>query len=244
MRRLLLLAPVLLALAGCGVFQSSEDEATDAAREVATKAGERLASQLPRTADEVGYSASHLDGVEVLRVTGDSTHDGDGVELIVRTSGMAYNGWFDVSEVTVQRCFTVRVSPSLWRGEEARDVDCPDGPPLRFPPPPEPPEVPYAALEAKLPRVPAGGRVDEAEVRRVLDGLDMDPEITTEVKTEDGRVGILLSPPMYRYEPVDCVLAVVEPGRTNVWMPSRIQRMPGEGGCSVGNALHPLPPPH
>ncbi len=133
MRRLLLLAPVLLALAYCGVFQSSEDEATDAAREVATKAGERLASQLPRTADEVGYSASHLDGVEVLRVTGDSTHDGDGVELIVRTSGMAYNGWFDVSEVMVQRCFTVRVSPSLWRGEEARDVDCPDGPPLRFP---------------------------------------------------------------------------------------------------------------
>ena len=71
-----------------------------------------------------------------------------------------------------------------------------------------------------------------------------DVEITTEVKTEDGRVGILLSPPMYRYEPVDCVLAVVEPGETNVWMPSRIQRMPGEGGCSVGNALHPLPPPH
>ncbi|PZG70314.1 translation initiation factor IF-2, partial [Streptomyces sp. NTH33] len=24
----------------------------------------------------------------------------------------------------------------------------------------------------------------------------------------------------------------------------RIQRMPGEGGCTVGNALDPLPPPH
>ncbi|MDU0305036.1 translation initiation factor IF-2, partial [Streptomyces sp. PAL114] len=118
------------------------------------------------------------------------------------------------------------------------------GPPLRFAPPPEPPQVPYAALEAKLPRVPAGGRVDEAEVRRVLAGLDLDPAITTEVTTEDGRVGILLTPPSLRYEPVDCVLAVVGPGRTNVWMPSRIQRMPGEGGCSVTNALHPLPPPH
>ncbi|MFI8204973.1 translation initiation factor IF-2 [Streptomyces sp. NPDC085937] len=244
MRRLLLLAPVLLALAGCGMVQSSEDEATDSAREVATRAGERLASQLPRTADEVGHSASTLDGVEVLRVEGDSTHDGDGVEVTVRTSGSAYNGWFDVEEVTVRRCFSLRVSPRAEWGEEARDVDCPEGPPLTFPPPPEPPQVPYAALEAKLPRVPAGGRVNEAEVRRVLASLDMDPAITTEVRTEEGRVGILLSPPSYRYEPVDCVLAVVGPGRTNVWMPSRIQRMPGEGGCSVTNALHPLPPPH
>ncbi|MFC9114885.1 MULTISPECIES: translation initiation factor IF-2 [Streptomyces] len=244
MRRLLLLAPVLVALAGCGVIQSSEGEATDSAREVATRAGQRLASQLPRTADEVGYSASYLDGVEVLRVEGDSTHEGDGVEVIVRTSGSAYNGWFDVEQVTVRRCFSLRVSPRAEWGEEARDVDCPEGPPLRFPPPPEPPRVPSEALEAELPRVPAGGRVDEAEVRRVLAALDMDPEITTEVKTEDGSVGILLSPPSSRYEPVDCVLAVVGPGRTNVWMPSRIQRMPGEGGCSVDNALHPLPPPH
>ncbi|WP_031018005.1 hypothetical protein [Streptomyces sp. NRRL S-1314] len=244
MRRLLLLAPVSLALTGCGVIQSGDEKATDAAREEATNVGKRLDSQLPRTAEEVGYAASVLDGVEVLRVTGTATNDGDGVELIVRTSGSALESGLDPQTITVRRCFAVRVSPSLEWGEEARDVDCPDGPPLRFPPPPEPPEVPYAALEAKLPRVPAGGRVDEAEVRRVLDGLDMDPEITTEVKTEDGRVGILLSPPMYRYEPVDCVLAVVEPGETNVWMPSRIQRMPGEGGCSVGNALHPLPPPH
>ncbi|MDU0305350.1 translation initiation factor IF-2, partial [Streptomyces sp. PAL114] len=127
MRRLLLLAPVLLALAGCGVMQSSEDEATDSAREVATTAGKRLASQLPRTADEVGYSASNQDGVEVLRVEGDSTHDGDGVEVIVRTSGSAYDGWFDVEQVTVRRCFSLRVSPRAEWGEEARDVDCPEG---------------------------------------------------------------------------------------------------------------------
>lgn len=49
MRRLLLLAPLLLFTAGCGVVQSSQDEATDAAREVARKVGERLYGQRPRT---------------------------------------------------------------------------------------------------------------------------------------------------------------------------------------------------
>ncbi|CAL9486564.1 MULTISPECIES: hypothetical protein [unclassified Streptomyces] len=72
----------------------------------------------------------------------------------------------------------------------------------------------------------------------------MDPSITTQVKTEDGRVGVLPSPPSDGCSPADCVLAVVAPGGTDVRTPSRIHRMPGEGGCSAGNALHPLPPPH
>ncbi|WSB55398.1 translation initiation factor IF-2 [Streptomyces cellulosae] len=241
MRRLLLLAPVVLALAGCGVVQSSEDEAADAARETATNAGQRLYGQRPRTAEAVGRSAAGFDGVEVLRVRGTSTHEGDGVELVVRTSGSAYNGWFDVEEVTVRRCFALRVSPEAEWGEEARDVDCPDGLPLSFGPPPE---VPQVALEGKLPRVPEGGRVDEDEVRRALAALDLDPSITTEVKTENGRVGIVLSPPADPHEPVDCVLAVVAPGDTSTWTPPRVQRMPGEGGCTTDNALHPLPPPH
>lgn len=244
MRRLLLLAPVLLALTGCGVIQSGDEKATDAARTEATRAGMRLDSQRPRTADEVGYAASALDGVEVLRVTGAATHDGDGVELIVRTTGTALESGLDPQTITVRRCFALRVSPRTEWGEEARETDCPDGPPLRFAPPPEPPQVPFDAVGSRLPRVPEGGRVDEAEVRRVLASLDMDPAITTQVKTEDGRVGILLSPPSDGYSPTDCVLAVVAPGDTSVWMPSRMQRMPGEGGCSVGNALHPLPPPH
>ena len=90
MRRLLLLAPLLLFTVGCGLVQPAEGEATDAAREVARKAGERLYSQRPRTAEEVGRSASGIEGVEVLRVTGTSTHDGDGVDVVVRTSGSAY----------------------------------------------------------------------------------------------------------------------------------------------------------
>ncbi|MGA5603119.1 translation initiation factor IF-2 [Actinospica acidiphila] len=244
MRRLLLLTPVLLALTACGLVESGDEKAAGVARAEATDVGKRLDSQRPRTADEVGYAASAMDGVEVLRVTGAETHEGEGVELIVRTTGSALESGLDPQTITVRRCFSLRVSPSVEWGEEAREADCPDGPPLRFAPPPEPPQVPFDAVVSHLPRVPEGGRVDEAEVRRVLASLDMDPAITTEVRTEDGRVGILLSPPSDGYSPTDCVLAVVGPGETDVWMPPRIQRMPGEGGCSAGNALHPLPPPH
>lgn len=244
MRRLLLFAPLLLLTAGCGVVQSSQGEATDAAREVARKAGEELYGQRPRTAEEVGRSASGIDGVEVLRVTGTSTHDGDGVEVVVRTSGSAYNGWLDAEQVTVLRCFAVRVSPKTeWR-EDPRDVDCPEGPALTFPPPPDLPRLPYEELRAKLPRVPKGGRVDEAAVRRTLAALDLHPAIRTEVKADSGRVGVLLSVKGNGFDPQDCLLARVGPGATEVWVPPRIQRMPGEGGCTVGNALDPAPPPH
>ncbi|MCX2179946.1 translation initiation factor IF-2 [Streptomyces sp. SKN60] len=245
MRRLLPLASLLVLITGCGVVQNSDGEAADAAREAARRAGERLYGQRPRTAEEVGRSAAGIDGVDVLRVNGTSTHDGDGVEVVVRTSGSAYNSWFDLEEVTVLRCFAVRVSPtSEWR-EEPRDVDCPEGPPLTFAPPPAPPRLPYGEpLRAKLPRVPRGGRVDEAEVRRAVAALDLDPAIRSEVRAEGGRVGVLLSVQGNGFDAQDCVLARVSPGATDVWTPPRIQRMPGEGGCSVSNALHPAPPPH
>ncbi|MEU1125119.1 translation initiation factor IF-2 [Streptomyces sp. NPDC005899] len=225
MRRLPLLAPLLLFTAACGVVQSSEAEATDAARQVAQRAGERLYGQRPRTAEEVGRSAAGIDGVEVLRVTGTSTHEGDGVEVLVRTSGSAYDDGFDATEVVVLRCFSIRVSPeSEWR-EEPGDVRCPDGPPLRFAPPPEPPRLPYEEL-------------------RALATLDLDPAVHVEVKADGGRVGVLLSVEGNGWDAQDCVLARVVPGASTVWSPPRIQRMPGEGGCTVANALDPLPPPH
>ncbi|MFJ6439632.1 translation initiation factor IF-2 [Streptomyces sp. NPDC091649] len=245
MRRLLPLAPLLLlTVSACGVLQSSESEAADSARDTARKAGERLYSQRPRTAEEVGYAASGIDGVEVLRVNGTSTHDGDGVHVVVRTSGSAYNQRLDPDPVTVRRCFEVRVSPkSEWR-EDPRDVGCPDGPRPTFAPPPEPPRLPSEELRAELPRVPEGGRAEEAGVRRALAALDLDPAIRTEVRADGGRIGVLLSVRGNGYDPQDCLLARVAPGATEVWVPSRIQRMPGEGGCTIENALERMPPPH
>ncbi|WP_151773101.1 translation initiation factor IF-2 [Streptomyces abyssomicinicus] len=248
MRRLLLLAPLLLLTAGCGLLvPSAEDEAAGAAREAARAAALRLDSQRPRTAEEVGRSASGIDGVEVLRLTGTSTHDGDGVGVVVRTSGSAMEAGLAPEEVTVLRCFALRVSPRAGWGagtEDPEDVDCPDGPPLAFAPPPEPPRLPYEELRAELPRVPEGGRADEAEVRRALTALDLDPAIRTEVKADGGRVGVLLAVEGNGFDAQDCLLARVAPGATEVWSPPRMQRMPGEGGCSVGFALDPLPAPH
>ncbi|ROQ26950.1 hypothetical protein EDD98_6604 [Streptomyces sp. PanSC19] len=243
MRRSLLLVPLLLAV-GCGVVRSAEDEGAAATREVARKAGRQLYGQRPRTAEEVGRSASLVDGVEVLRVTGTSTHDGDGIEVVVRTSGFAYEGLVFPEQYVVRDCYEVRVSPTSEWDEDPRGVDCPDGPALTFPPPPEPPRLPYDELRAKLPRVPAGGRVDEAEVRRALAALDMDPAIRTEVKEDDGRVGVLLLVPGNGFDAQDCLLARVDPGATEVWAPPRIHRMPGEGGCTVADALNPKPSPH
>ncbi|GGV08472.1 hypothetical protein GCM10010275_56050 [Streptomyces litmocidini] len=244
MRRSLLLVPLLLFAVGWGVVQFSEDEGTAVTREVARKAGQRLSGQRPRTAQEVGRSASLIDGVEVLRVTGTSTHDGDGIDVVVRTSGFVYEGLVFPEQHVVRHCFTVRVSPTSEWDEDPREVDCPDGPALAFPPPPEPPRLPYDELRAKLPRVPEGGRVDEAEVRRALAALDMDPAIRTEVKAEGGRVGVLLLVPGNGFDAQDCLLARVDPGATEVWVPPRMHRMPGEGGCSVANALDPKPSPH
>ncbi|MFC9759713.1 hypothetical protein [Streptomyces sp. NPDC056921] len=39
----------------------------------------------------------------------------------------------------------------------------------------------------------------------------------------------------------DCLLARVGPGATEVWVPPRIQRMPGDGGGTAGNAPDPTP---
>ncbi|MFG2115219.1 translation initiation factor IF-2 [Streptomyces sp. NPDC048718] len=246
MRRLLVCAPLLLLTVGCGaVFPSAEDKAADAARDVAVAAGKELYGPRPRTAEEVGRSASGMDGVEVLRVSGTSTRDTDGVEVILRTSGTANDEWSQPEQVTLRRCFAVRVSPKTEWGEVPRGVDCPDGPPLAFAPPPAPPRLPDdQELEAALPRVPKDGRADEAEVRRALATLHLDPAVHTEVAEENGQVGVDLSVDGNHYDPQECVLARVAPGTTEVWVPARIQRMYGEGGCSAHSALHPAPPPH
>lgn len=86
--------------------------------------------------------------------------------------------------------------------------------------------------------------MDESKVRSAVASLHLDPAIRTDVQANEGMVGISLKVKPYLADALECVLAVVAPGRTNVWSPSRIQRMPGEGGCDVGNAIHPMPPPH
>ncbi|MGP4023861.1 hypothetical protein [Actinomadura sp. 3N407] len=79
---------------------------------------------------------------------------------------------------------------------------------------------------------------------RVLNDGTAEGRAADEFTTEGDVVGVVLSVKPYLSEALDCVLARVAPGRTSVWSPPLIQRMPGEGGCGAGDAVHPLPPPH
>jgi hypothetical protein len=244
MRKFVLIPLALLMSGGCAL-PSPENNAIGDARDMARQVGERLDSGSVRSAQDVGHLADDMDGVEVMRVTGTTTARRDGVGLVVRVSGIAAGGWGDPETVTVTHCFELRVSPKTrWGGDEPRDVDCPHGAPLTFKPWPKTPEIPYERLRKALPRVPRGGTVDESEVRSAVASLHLDPAIRTDVQAHDGMVGISLKVKPYLADALECALAAVAPGRTNVWSPSRIQRMPGEGGCDVGNAIHPMPPPH
>lgn len=110
------------------------------------------------------------------------------------------------------------------------------GRPLAFKPWPKTPQIPYERLRKALPRVPRGGTVDEREVRDAVAALHLDPAIHTDIRAQDGVVGVSLLVKPHLDDAFDCTLARVAPGGTDVWSPPRIQRMPGEAGCDVGNA--------
>ncbi|MFF5265112.1 hypothetical protein ACFY4C_40030 [Actinomadura viridis] len=232
-----LVVGVVVATAGCGVMPSAETRATEAARDKAQRVGNVLYTRQVRTAEDIGRRAAGLDGVDVMRVSGARTHEGRGVGLVIRVEGAASEGWPIPDEITVKRCFGLRISPHREWDETPGRVRCPAGEPLTFAPPPKDPEIPAERLEEVLPRVPAGGTVDEAKVRAAVTKLRLDPAVHTEFGSRDGVVGLRLWFRPRASEALDCVLARVAPGRTSVWTPSRIQRMPGEGGCDLGNAF-------
>lgn len=245
MRTFPLIPLALLLAGGCGVVNPSpEQNATDSAREHARRVGERIYTSRVLPARDVGHLAADIEGVDVMRVTGTSTARGDGVGVVIRVSGTAPRDSWDSSEVTVIRCFELRVSVWTERGATPSDVDCPPGRPLTFKPWPETPKIPFERLRRALPHVPRGGTVDEPKVREAVASLHLDPAIHTEIKAEDGVVGVSLTAKPYLHDALDCVLARVAPGGTDVRTPARMQRMPGEGGCDVANAIHPMSPPH
>ncbi|WP_026401373.1 hypothetical protein [Actinomadura rifamycini] len=248
MRRFLLFSlPPLLAVTSCGFAGGSgEGRAADDARATARGVAAELYDAADRPAQDIGHLADDIDGVEVLRVRPDGR---TGATIVVRVPGTGREAWpHDQQTVTVRRCFELRLTERTeWR-EEPAGVDCPAGAPLTFAPWPEDPDIPSVEEIGKaLPRVPAGGTVDEAEVREAVASLGLDPRIEVRVgtvPTVDGVVGVVLTVKPYFGDALDCTVARVAPGGTKVWVPPRIQRMPGEAGCDLGNAVSPLPPPH
>ncbi|QKG21788.1 translation initiation factor IF-2 [Actinomadura verrucosospora] len=252
MRRLVItLSAAGLALAGCGGAPfsasggSAEENAVKDARKNADKAGDKLYSSRVWPAQDVAHHAARLDGVEVMKVTGTSTA-GRGIRLVLRTSGTGAT-WDDDEPVTVKRCYELRFSTTTeWGRYGTHEVACPPGAPLTFKPWPKTPKIPTERLRKALPRVRPGGRVDEAKVRAAIASLHLDPGIRVEVQRKGDVVGVALTVRPYPYldDALDCTLARVAPGSTSTFVPSRMQRMPGEGGCDVGNAIDPEPPPH
>jgi hypothetical protein len=155
--------------------------------------------------------------------------------VVVRVEGSASTS--SGQDVTVRRCFELRIGVRTEWDATPKDVECPAHPPLTYAPRPKAPEIPNERLEKALPRVPLGGTVNEAKVRAAVEGLRVDPAIHSEFETRNGVVGLRLWARSGTEGPMDCVLARVAPGETRVWTPTRIQRMPGEGGCDIGNAF-------
>ncbi|MFD0900736.1 hypothetical protein [Actinomadura sediminis] len=248
MRRLLILPLLpLLAVTSCGLtVASAEEQADDDARATAREVARKLHRAADRPAQDIGHLADDIDGVEVLRLRPDGRA---GATVVVRVPGTGTEPWPNEQQtVTVRRCFELRVTEKTDWQEEPDGVECPAGAPLTFAPWPEDPEIPSVEEIGKtLPRVPDGGTVSEAEVREAVASLDLDSRIKVQVgtvPTVDGVVGVVLTVKPYFGDALDCTVARVAPGGTNVWIPPRIQRMPGEAGCDLGNAVNPLPPPH
>ncbi|OLT33648.1 hypothetical protein BJF79_34320 [Actinomadura sp. CNU-125] len=249
MRRLLLV-PVLalLAATSCGTFtgNTAEGRASEDAGKKAQEVSRKIYGASDRPAQDIGHLADDIDGVEVLRVRAAGR---TGAVIVVRVSGTGWGGWADEQQsVTVRRCFEVEVTGKTEWDTEPDGVDCPAGAPMTFAPWPKDPEIPSVeAIGKALPQVPDGGTVSEADVRKAVESLDLDPGVTVrvgQIPSVDGVVGVVLLVKPYLDDVPDCTLARVAPGGTNVWIPPRIQRTPGEAGCELGNAVDPLPPPH
>ncbi|MBW8481447.1 hypothetical protein [Actinomadura parmotrematis] len=225
MHRKTVIVAAVLAAAGCA---SPEGRAADRAADRAALVAHIVYDSAAVTAEEAGRRTARVRDVEVMRASG----TGD-VRVVIRLAGTASQGWADPQPVAVKRCFELRFGPRAEYDRAPDEVPCPRTPPITYAPLPPAPELPVEALRRALPKVPRGGAVDEAKVRAAVGGLRMDARIRREVRRSGDAVRVRLLGPHEGDGPLDCVLGSVEPGVTRVWVPSRVQRMPGEGGCAL-----------
>ncbi|MEU5879474.1 hypothetical protein [Spirillospora sp. NPDC047279] len=242
MRRFTPFVPLLLlALPLTGCAASVEDQTADDAGDKARRVNNVLYGFRGRTPQDFGHRAADLDDVDTMKVGGATGKP----RVVIRVPGKGTEGGgllVPGEEVTHLHCFELRF-PTEWDREPER-VTCPGTAPLTFAPWPETPDIPAGRLRRALPKVPGGGTANEAAVRAAVTSLKLDPAVIVEIKSEGGVVGVSLAARPYLEGPLDCTLVRVAPGRTSIWTPSRMQRMPGEGGCSAFSAIHPQPPPH
>lgn len=235
---------VALTLTGCAVESaaSADGPAKEELRKKALRVANVLYAPQGRSVTDVGRRAATLDGVEVLTADG---RRGD-IHLVLRIQASAGDGrWGENGVRTVRGCFELQLNDDMEYDTEPPVVDCPDNAPLSFAPLPQAPALPSEErLRRALPKVPPEGTVREGDVRAAVAAMDLHPRLGVMYASRGGVVGVTIVAASGGMDPSECVLGRVAPGETKVSTPSRVQRMPGEGGCSPFNAINQLPPPH
>ncbi|MEU7005012.1 hypothetical protein [Nonomuraea sp. NPDC046570] len=246
MRRLL---ASLLALSLASVLVScSADPAEEAARFRADEIARQLGRGLSWNPEDIGHWLSREKDVTVYSVTGTrySLDSGEMGRVVLRirataTAGSGVRGIprdkahlaTPVPPLVAAPCFEISVS---YADAEVDEVGCPDGPPPVFRAPAEIPDRAHQWLKSRLPKAP-----DLQSARDAVRSLDLDDRIRVEVADINGVIGVAL------YErPGVCLFARVRSVGVEVWSPSRIQVMPGEGSCSAAEAASGFAqrPPH
>ncbi|MFF3664022.1 hypothetical protein [Microtetraspora malaysiensis] len=223
----------MLALTAC-----AQDPSVINAREQADEVAQKLTRYLAWVPEDVGYSLTRDKRVEVFDVSGTKfSLDNPGRVLIrVHGKGWKYETFIFVAGTPtpeVVMCFEITVSYS---DADVDEVDCPAGRPGTFRPPPRLPAAAFEQLKKHLPR-----KLDLVAAERVVLGLDLDPRIREDVRQINGVIGVAV-----REGPGSCLFARVKPPEVEVWHPSPIQVMPGEGECSAAEAANGYAqrPPH
>jgi hypothetical protein len=225
-----------LGLIGCAGASPEQRAREDARQQVDTVYASIMghpriwpAEALGRRVVEAGFELLAIDGVE-------SGTDGPGVTMIVRVVGRAVNQGVlgtEHGDVDVPVCFRLRFA-KLHVAIEPEVVECPDTPPVTYPPLPSPPPLPErdAVIEAL-----DGVRIDAAAVRAALKALDLDERLRIDVQAGDGAVGVGLrsfGPFNQRHA---CMLIRVAPDGVEVWHLSPAQDQPGELSCGGREAI-------
>lgn len=215
------------ALTGCaraigGGGSDAQDRAMDDARKKAGQVVDAIDRDYVYKADGYAHSAAQVDGVEVMKVDGTLRNSGDGVTLVIRVHGTApaVNG---SGPVDLPVCFRFTYDRDR-SGRPQDQVGCPSTPPIDIP---KDPKLPRDILDTLRRTLPSGPNATEADVRAVVDGLNLDPRVHRDVKQAHGAIGVALQASQF-----NCVLARVTPDKVEVWIPSRIQLAPGELSCA------------
>ncbi|MBO0871676.1 MAG: hypothetical protein J2P15_24250 [Micromonosporaceae bacterium] len=179
-------------------------------------------------AEDIVRDLGQAQGIEVMRVTGESKNDAAGVAIIVRTHATATeplkaaNGH---ATLDLLLCYQITYKAGLPRDFRVDEVACPSGAPLAIPADPQLPDDIEQTLKGILSGDPPPSL---GTVRDAVNRLDLEPGVRRDVAEARGVIGVAL-----RASQFDCVMARRVGTQAQVWRPSHVQLAPGELSCAA-----------